>query len=77
VAKLTTQLSHVLTFFYLDIDAVCNDGSSHHDDERSEQPAEEKASMENHLRATANQVKSVNEAIVHQYPAKSFVDVIL
>jgi len=32
VAKLTTQLSHVLSFFNFDIDAVCYDGSSHHDE---------------------------------------------
>jgi len=35
------------------LNVVCNDGSDHHDDERSEQPAEEKASMENRLKATA------------------------
>jgi len=32
--------------------------------------------MENHLKAKANQAKSLNEAIVHPYLAKSFMDVI-
>jgi hypothetical protein len=72
VAKLTTQLSFVLSFF--DIDAVCNDVSSHHD-HRAE-PLSGKAPMENHLTATANQATRLNEATLHPYPAKSFVDVI-
>ena len=73
VAKLTTQLSYVLSFF--NIDAVCNDVNSDHDDKHAEPPAE-KASMESHLKATANQVTSLNEATLHPHPAKSFVDVI-